>query len=121
MTTPSKELLSAVLGGDISSVSVAGNKITYTIPNYETEEDGELTYIDLGTNINIYELQHKIKEWASVCGYSLSSFWCFEKQDWSCWIEQKDGKFMGMNNYYHADTEFEAVVKACEWILSGKV
>lgn len=59
-----KELLSEVLEVEIIDFNIIGNKLNYIIPNYETEEDGDLIYIDLGQNINIYEFAFKCKEWA---------------------------------------------------------
>ena len=42
----SRELLRAVLKIDIKDVSIIGSTLNYTILNHETEEDGELVYID---------------------------------------------------------------------------
>ena len=71
--------------------------------------------------INIYELANKCKEWALANGYNL----------WSGYAP-KDKKF-AVNFYLIkenieidcdeslADTEVEAIFKACEWILKQKL
>ena len=112
MELPSKELLSAVLSEDIASVDVVGNAVRYTVLNYVAEEDGELTYIDLGTNINIYELMHLMKVWAIKQGYKLTSAITDGKYD-ECTITAG----MGFNKQFEAQTEYEAIFQACEWIL----
>ena len=106
-----KELLSEVLGKDIANVSIFGNNINYVVENNETQEDDELVYIDLGMNINIYELAHKCKEWLLGKVSNLNSGFdngqrCF------CHIENgsKEDRF-------YADTEAEAIFKACKWVL----
>ena len=122
MELPSKELLSAVLSEDIASVDVVGNAVRYTVLNYVAEEDGELTYIDLGTNINIYELMHLMKVWAiqaprfieifSATTVSGKGDCCVVTED--CGLEEVA---MYEESYFYEDTEFEAVTQACEWIL----
>ncbi len=101
MELPSKELLSAVLGEDVKSVELwKENTIRYFAPK---------DYI-----INIYELQHLMKEWAREHGYLMSTEM----------IEISDDGFnhkwyLGINKewWFHGVTEFEAVTKACEYIL----
>lgn len=60
----SKELLRDVLEIEISYVNIVVNNVNYTVPNYQTEEDGEIVFIDLVTNINIHELAYLCKKWA---------------------------------------------------------
>ena len=67
-------------------------------------------YLSYGKDINIYELMHLMKEWANNNSYLISS-----DVDGNCRSEYV------YNNHpsesYNEDTEFEAVIKACEWIL----
>lgn len=119
----SKELVSAVLQIDIKDISIIGSTLNYTNPNHETEEDGELVYIDLGQNINIYEFAFKCKEWAfNNGGYVLQSQ-SYVVKDYKfakgafCYTHFPMG---GIGNSHWADTEIEAIIKSCEWILTQK-
>ena len=111
----SKELLSDVLGEDVSGVSIIGNVVNYTIEDYETEEDGELVYVDIGQNINTYELAHKCKEWAYKQGLIIENFFAFG--DARCRVYNTKWE-----EIYKCvmDTESEAIFKACQWILDNK-
>ena len=95
-----EELLSEVLGVNIKRV------INLSSPN-KVYYDGEL-----GTDvINIYELAHKCKEWAFDKMFFLSSGF------------DTDGAFCldRMNNKsFIAETEPEAIFKACQWVLEKK-
>ena len=67
---------------------------------------------------NIYELAHKCKEWASINSYALES---------SVHMQPKRNSVAGCQihwryetedlPYFEADTEVEAIFKACQWIL----
>ena len=118
MILPSKELLSAVYGGAtdpnerIDGININGNtvEIFYSEPEYG--EDVE--------EINIYELAHKVKEWALKQGYRIASQL----------IERGITIDIGMNgfavvhtcnrevNKEREDTEPEAVFAAGEWVLN---
>lgn len=114
----SKELLSEVLGEEVSAMHIRGNKLNYVVPNYETEEDGEIVYIDLGTNINIYELAHKCKENARAKGYLLYSYPIDVLYSrYACDVKDKRGVQLMMQS---GESEPEAIFKACEWILKEK-
>ena len=119
MILPSKELLSEVLGEDVKNISIScgysGNIVKYTIENYETEEDGELIYIDLGTNINIYELMHLMKEWIIKTARPNCVFSTFNSTSLNGY-----GAVINDEKQFFGRTEFEAVVKACEWLLKNK-
>ena len=122
MVLPSRELLSAVLSEDIASVEVFGNTVRYTVLNYVAEEDGELTYIDLGTNINIYELMHLMKVWASNSPRFIEIFSAFTLggKGICCVVTEACGLeevAMYEESYIYGDTEFEAVTQTCEWLL----
>ena len=108
MTLPSKELLSEVL--DIKVVEV------YKIGSNPNFKDNTLLYRvegcgDLFT-INIHELAHKCKEWANIKkGMYLSSGYDEVDKKWEA---------MMMQITFVADTEPEAIFKACQWILDNK-
>jgi hypothetical protein len=105
----SKELLSEVL-----------NDGKY-IPNF-WEEEKEI--IVLGNNqyyceeqkINIYELAHKCKEWASSYGFSCMSRPRFS----SGWLCELMSDYGVEDEQFEAKTEPEAIFQACQWILENK-
>ena len=68
---------------------------------------------------NIYELAHKCKEWAYIQGYVLFSKIRLNSSYASCYFD-----IMGIHDYeddfhndFRAETEPDAIFKACEWIL----
>ncbi len=111
----SKELLSEVLGSHIESVhdKIINNKIQF---DYYIDDIGG---IDIG-DISIYELAHKCKEWAKENDYILSSGF----------IARCDGAYCEIFNRWdfeevpkhttNAQTEPEAISKACQWINDNK-
>ncbi len=108
MILPSKELLSAVLDKEVIWRDIENSDLNYTQDNRLYEGD-----------INIYELMHLMKEWIFIQGYSIQTmrelsdidFWYY-----CLWSEDIISKKESSNN----KTEFEAVTKACEWILKEK-
>lgn len=105
----SKELLSEVLGRECSYASLIENDVWYkTIVcvngNNRPKE----------VHINIYELAHKCKEWAYSKGHTLSSG-NNHLMFMSCSIRRTltDDDW----TEFYADTEREAIFKACEWIM----
>jgi hypothetical protein len=130
-----KELLSEVLGSELEKLDDYDGRITdlYTEKNFI-----QISYIEKGYsecmincyNFNIYELAHKCKEWA-CCRWSeddgvfyLNNFdssrlnHCKMKYQ-SCvsfWTPETGD----MSKCFHADTEPEAVFKACEYIMENK-
>jgi len=116
---PSIELLSAVLGEEIASVDVVDNTVRCTVLDY-IEEDGELTYIDSGANISIYELMHWMKVWASKRGFELFSATTVEGKGVCCMVTEDydlEEASIHEGSYTRESTEFEAVTQDCEWIL----
>ena len=107
----SKELLIEVLGikERITHIDVSV-KSKYVFWYYLTET----SYSAKEKKINIYELAHKCKVWAYTaiepCGIIASNF------------AEKGNAFLktgGIDDrYFYANTEPEAVFKACEWILA---
>ena len=119
----SKELLIAVLGSEYNQRLVDW---------FQIEEDNFLrTYYDcgsfddkgrptgLGLEINIYEFAHKCKEWVLSKGYSQLSGKddIYEKgEGFVCSV----GSTTLLIKDFYADTELEAILKACEWVLELK-
>ncbi len=92
MILPSKELLSAVFKMQVSKViKVKKSKIFY-----DTEFNKNWT-------MNHYQLTHYMKSWADTLDYIIFSSIS------SCEVNE--------SYTFDAKTEFEAVTKACEWIL----
>ena len=104
----SKELLSEVMDVKVFKCFVNNGICSY---------HDEYFYKD----INIYELAHKCKEWASINSYALES---------SVHMQPKRSSVAGCQihwryetedlPYFEADTEPEAIFKACEWIMENK-
>ena len=77
-------------------------------------------YVDGGAErtINIYELQHKCKEWARIKSYLLYSYPVDVLTDrYACDVKDKRRTQIMMQP---ADTEPEAVIKATQWVLDNK-
>lgn len=98
---------------------------------FQIEEDNYLrTYYDcgrydsqgrptgLGIEINIYELQHKCKEWATTKHYSVMSGWYMTHWGGTYAVEVKQGNKILFSQ--SADSEPKAVFRACQWILDNK-
>ena len=105
-TLPSKELLSAVLGEEVDEHIIKNNNdIVYSVHKIGNMEI---------TSINIYELMHMMKEWLlDGEGYLFTKKIQYEKyHNWQLVINKRD-----IVEEFMAGTEFEAVTKACEWIL----
>ena len=102
----SKELLSAVLKEKRVildyEISISKNEIHYG--HIDIEEDGF---------INIYELAHKCKEWALNLGYILYS----AVHGYECYIDSRNF-IRNTPIRFLAESEPEAIFKACEWILT---
>ena len=107
----SKELLSAVLGRVITDIEKDYFKFE---PNCN---DWRITARFDGFNqrffMNIHELAHKCKEWAKDKNYILKSFIGGRS---FCIIESLIGKEVVVDAKI-ADTEPEAIFKACQWIM----
>lgn len=99
-------LLSEILGEEVNeTIILEGSILKYS-------------YKYLGyAEINIYELAHlNLKQWALSKGYRLISFgrecFLYEMQELYDVSEQLNQ----WSEWFEADTELEAVTKACEWI-----
>lgn len=96
--TISKELLSEVFGENVLSFDIGGNEILIEFDKYENI-------------LNIYELAHKCKEWAYKQDYDIWSI------TWGAVEFQNNKKYNGTERV-NADTEVEAIFKACDYILN---
>jgi len=115
MLLPSKELLFEVID-DLSPrvVEVIDIYQDNLLSTYYDCGKGEPTC--LGYEINIYELMHMMKEWAEKKGYILQSHII---GDSVCKISKitNYSPYIDTLEILNANTEPEAVTKACEWIL----
>lgn len=119
----SKELLSEVLKYPMEVTT----NVTYYISIISEPYflDGNKTAVYFNTDnvglgvckINIYELAHKCKEWAfNKGGIDITSGKRLGLDGWECLV------FVGVIpcDCYEAETEPQAIFKACQWILENK-
>lgn len=119
----SKELFSEVLGDTIKEHDRAFVEVVDSVKsgkdihiNYKRKDGIIALYI-----INIYELMHLMKEWAWSQKYLLESG-VTDTPFCSITNTNEEDTY---NNYLPdertiADTEPEAIFKACQWILNNK-
>ena len=101
-------------------------EITRFVPNknyieYTSEVTGNPYNYITHDKINIYELMHMCKEWASKHHYSVMSGW--EMTHWGgayrvAVFRNSDNILFSMST---VKTEPEAIFRACEWIFNNKV
>ena len=116
-----KELLSKVLDNEVPyqvkvhKIIIKNNSLNY----FYNSKDSVGGLFEANEYINIYELAHKCKEWALSKGYVLFSKIRLNSSLASCYFDA-----MGKHDYeddYHndfrAETESEAIFRACQWIL----
>lgn len=101
----SEVLLSEVFNQEVRFIRYVANN-TYEI---HFEKPIRLKYII----INIYELAHKCKEWAIKYIANIGSGYDKDKEFY--WCICNNGEFQ-----FYADTELQAIFKACQWILDNK-
>ena len=110
MILPSKELLSAVLDSSIRSYELSPNgNVLYALKDDVSVSDGMF--------INIYELMHMMKEYAFSKGYVIYSGRRRNDTHKSIMFKVSDYGNCNKGNHAYSDTEFEAVVKSCKWLL----
>lgn len=106
----SKELLSKVLGIRVDSFysHVSSGMLGYFCNNDQFQEE-----------INIYELAHKCKEWATSQGFIILTY---GEAYYNVDVHYHSNKSKFGNLAFSADakTEPEAIFKACKWILDNK-
>ena len=116
----SLELLRCVADSrEISVVSANGNRVSFS---------GVGKIGSFNNSINIYELAHKCKEWArrnglllTTCPYEIYNQYCGNDDDYStytCYVNISQHE-NGIDYDFEvtADTEPEAIFKACQNIL----
>lgn len=112
----SKELLSEVLNLNITYIEHYNNSIIYKVSVYDREKE-----------FNIYELAHECKQWVVSKGYSLYSGYDKLINKYGVYVNLlllgDDELTIGgwdTEIYFIANTEPEAIFKACQWILDNK-
>ena len=109
-----KELIKNVLAKDTENLS---DDFTFNI------EDNYILFVDEGESqfeVNIYEFAFKCKEWALKYNFQLVSWTiAFEavKKKGYCQAHNIQDKNRESDKPFREDTECEAIIKACEWIL----
>jgi hypothetical protein len=108
----SKELFNKVMDREVRIEAVLDSKPNELIYSYKLEGHDDCKWV--GTYINIYELQHKVKEWLQ----KQTSFNINFRDDWWDRLEPKVYvDLYDMRKTFYADTEPEAIFLAGEWIL----
>ena len=121
----SKELLSEVLKSPVEIISIDECKCMIKNSIYFDNEQMGISYRYLYGNkeirfMSIYEFAFKCKEWALSKGYSHLSGKddIYEKgEGFVCSI----GSTTLLIKDFYADTEIEATIKACNWILEKEI
>ena len=117
----SKELLSKVLKENITYIELKGDT-NYVQAGFKNSEIVYVGKLQKRKKINIYELAHKCKEWVFNKGYELrtSTIGIVDVYD-HIYIDKEDGLTgVFINCRKEADTEPEAIFKACEYIMENK-
>jgi hypothetical protein len=111
-----EKLFSKVLKKDIRSIEITGNTMHYT---YSLSPDLIQASTESGS-INVYELAFKCKEWAESNGYVLESS-TFNLEGFCSikWIGSGRLKSIPWEPQ-PSSTEYEAIFRACQWILDNK-
>lgn len=106
----SKELLSEVLNTSIDKAYKVSDNIII------------VDSIDGYQNINIYELQHKMKEWAFKQGYELQSRLMSNDHIGigNCLVIRAESDPDEVKKIFNSDSEQQSVFDACQWILDNK-
>ena len=113
-TSLTNELISKVLNVNVQTKIHKDDLCSDNILIY-WEFDG---YHNECRNINIYELANKCKDWAATKGYVLFSKTRLNSSLASCYFDTigRHDYEDDFHNDFRAETEPEAVFKACEWI-----
>lgn len=112
----SKELLSEVLRTKIEELKYIKDKDKKYRKEVFVISDFEGAY-----DLSPIELAHKCKEWAQSKEYIIFS------KNKECLVYSADEVYDVIEclnqyeEYFEADTEYEAIFKACQWILDNEV
>lgn len=105
----SKELLSEVLDLKVfASISNDTNELKCLFVDLDKSKE---------LRINIYELAHKCKEWAYENDYYVYSIFTFAGEGF-CYLTHENNISKRLITF-EANTEPEAIFKACQWILEN--
>ena len=107
----SKELLSEVLNYEVDVfLGINKNEIDYTCCRDENEG-----YVDI--SINLYEFAFKCKEWALnyMVDKEIQSTGCIISS-WTHTGGSGHARILVIDEKFTANTEPEAIIRACEWI-----
>lgn len=105
----SKELMKAVLQKETETLSKDFN-FTINEDYIEFSDDGEIQF-----EYCIYKFAFKCKEWALSEDYEISSYSKYKLDGYNCYMYCSNGE---IDEDFTSDTEVEAIIKACEWILN---
>ena len=112
----SKELISEVLKDKL--YLLIDENFTYSIlDNYVLFAEDECVIFE----INIYEFVFKSKKWAENKGYIIFS------KNKECLVYSIDEVYdiieclNQYEDYFEANTEIEAIIKACNWVLEKEI
>jgi hypothetical protein len=119
MNLPSKELLSEVLKVETDSPNILNENILAYGDCSDDDGSGVCRY----TEINIYELAHKCKEWAKANGYAI-----WTTYEGHCKFGKEAQNINKLYNLYgnifsgcdRPISESDSVFAACQWILDQK-
>ena len=104
-----KELLRRVLPKEIENLS---NNFSFYIDedNIVFNDDGEMQF-----EYCIYKFAFKCKEWAKTKKMYINSI--YNEFYWDRIEKEYFADIPNKNKSFYSDTEVEAIIKACEWIL----
>lgn len=71
---------------------------------------------DMPFHVNVYELAHNCKEYAMKNDYCVNSFTDYN----GTWFSYANNVIDGIAKQFSAETEYEAIFKACQFILDEK-
>lgn len=110
---PSTELLSTILGVRVLSIERVAINGDDTVLHYTKYGNRR----DVKSRVNLYEFVHKCKARAWSDNISLKSYpWWLGTA--KCVLDNCD---TGDSRTFLAETEAEAIIKACEWIMKEPI
>ena len=111
----SRELLSEVLKLEVVKHSLYNKRNnTFNITYMQSDDSLKANWMP----VNVYEFAFKCKEWAMNKEYIIHSS-PTQKIEHTAIVQSFDiSKFYYGTNQFYALTEAEAIIKACEWLLS---
>ena len=110
----SKELLSEVIKRNIINIKTSLDDYIINENIVRYWDDKSVVHFE----INIYELAHKCKEWALKKGYPFNVLYRYDY--WDRCEPKYDIDLYNHRKSFRDDIEYNAIFKACEWILQKK-